>query len=188
MRKCDNVVFVPCATMCLYTYMSICIYIYICPPTPACKGERALGSHDKNNDKHNLDHQDPNRDQKSQFAMELTRRYVALDGFRRDVLTPAPREKWGENSFPGMARPCGFTVATCFLVGLWNCKNQVTEAGSRIEAGTKTLLVRNGFRRDVLTSEPGEKWAKIAFLDRPGHAGSPLRRVFLSVAGTAKIR
>ena len=63
------------------------------PPTPACKGERALGSHDKNNDKHNLDHQDPNRDQKSQFAMELTRRYVVLDGFRRDVLTPAPREK-----------------------------------------------------------------------------------------------
>ena len=83
----------------------------------------------------------------------------------------------------------------------------------RTEAGPKTSLVRNGFRRDVLTSERGEKWgensfpgpawpsdvtfwhrnqakseAKIAFLDRPGHAGSLLRRVFLSVAGTAKIR
>ena len=73
----------------------------------------------------------------------------------------------------------------------------------RSEAGPKTSLVRNGFRRDVLTSERGEKWgendfpgpawpsdvtfwhrnqakseAKIAFLDRPGHAGSLLRRVF----------
>ena len=126
--------------------------------------------------------------------MELTRRYVVLDGFRRDVLTPAPREKWGENgfqrteagpktllvrngfrrdvltsepgekwgenSFPGPAWPCGFTVATCFFVSRWNCKNQVTEVGSRTEAGAKTFLVLNGFRRDVLTPAPGEKWGE----------------------------
>ena len=71
-----------------------------------------------------------------------------------------PGEKWGQNSFPGPAWPCGFTVATCFFVSRWNCKNQVTEVGSRTEAGAKTFLVLNGFSRDVLTSAPGEKWGE----------------------------
>ena len=83
---------------------------------------------------------------------------LVRNGFRRDVLTSEPGEKWGENSFPGPAWPCGFTVATCFFVSRWNCKNQVTEVGSRTEAGAKTFLVLNGFRRDVLTPAPGEKW------------------------------
>ena len=74
---------------------------------------------------------------------------LVLNGFRRDVLTSVLGEK--------CARQCGFTAATCFLVSLWNCKNQLIEVGSRTEAGPKTLLVLNGFRRDVLTSEPGEK-------------------------------
>ena len=85
---------------------------------------------------------------------------LVRNGFRRDVLTSEPGEKWGENSFPGPAWPCGFTVATCFFVSRWNCKNQVTEVGSRTEAGAKTFLVLNGFRRDVLTSAPGEKWGE----------------------------
>ena len=169
---------------------------------------------------------------------------LVRNGFRRDVLTSEPGEKWGENSFPGPAWPCGFTVATRFFVSRWNVtfwhrhrakseakiapldrpghavsplrgcagpgvccnlrKHWARNHGfQRSEAGPKTSLVRNGFRRDVLTSEPGLAWpsdvtfwhrnhakseAKIAFLDRPGHAGSLLRRVFLSVAGTAKIR
>ena len=85
---------------------------------------------------------------------------LVRNGFRRDVLTSEPGEKWGENSFPGPAWPCGLTVATCFFVSRWNCKNQVTEVGSRTEAGAKTFLVLNGFRRDVLTPAPGEKWGE----------------------------
>ena len=92
---------------------------------------------------------------------------LVRNGFRRDVLISEPGEKWGENSFPGPAWPCGFTVATCFFVSRWNCKNQVTEVGSRTEAGAKTFLVLNGFSRDVLTSEPGEKWGQNSF---PGPA------------------
>ena len=40
--------------------------------------------------------------------------FLVLNGFRRDVLTSPPGEKLGENSFPGPARLCGFTAATCF--------------------------------------------------------------------------
>ena len=82
------------------------------------------------------------------------------NGFPRNLLTSQPGEKWGENSFPGPAWPCGFTVATRFFVSRWNCKNQVTEVGSRTEAGAKTFLVLNGFSRDVLTSAQGEKWGE----------------------------
>ena len=92
----------------------------------------------------------------------MRRKWLSWTGLaiRRDVLTSEPGEKWGENSFPGPAWPCGFTVATCFFVSRWNCKNQVTEVGSRTEAGAKTFLVLNGFSRDVLTPAPGEKWGE----------------------------